>query len=248
MGRSTTTIGHIMKPGARILVVDDELWIRRSLQVHLEGKGYVVLTARSGEQAIEKFSQHVPDVVIADLILPGMDGIELTRNIREASTVPIIVLSAIGEDQKKVEALELGADDYVTKPFNLDELVARIRALFRRSTKTPGHEPVVKKGNLYINFERREVKVNGELVKLTPKEYELLKCLSQNEGKVLTHGMLLTAVWGQAHGEAAKYLRVFVSQLRKKLGEDPAQPQYIKTEPGVGYRFSSDIGENEGAQ
>lgn len=233
-----------MKQGARILVVDDEPSIRRSLQVHLEGKGYVVLTARSGEQAMEKFSQNSPDVVIADLILPGMDGIELTRIIRETSTVPIIVLSAIGEDEKKVEALELGADDYVTKPFNMEELVARLRALIRRSGKLQGTEPVLRRGDLYVNFERREVKVNGELVKLTPKEYDLLKYLSQNEGKVITHRMLLTAIWGPAHGEAVQYLRVFVSQLRKKLGEDPARPHYIQTDPGVGYRFSSEIVES----
>jgi len=230
-----------MKQGARILVVDDEPSIRRSLQVHLEGKGYVVLTASSGEQAMEKFSQQSSDVVIADLILPGMDGIELTRKIRETSNVPIIVLSAIGEDEKKVEALELGADDYVTKPFNMEELGARIRALLRRSTKSHGTEAALRSGDLYVNFERREVKVNGEPVKLTPKEYDLLMCLSQSTGTVLTHRMLLTAIWGPAHGEEAQYLRVFVSQLRKKLGEDPARPRYIQTDPGVGYRFSSEI-------
>ena len=229
-----------MKQGARILVVDDEPSIRRSLQVHLELKGYVVLTAQSGEKAAEHFYQYSPDIVIADLILPGLDGIELTRKIRETSSVPIIVISAMGEDQKKVQALELGADDYVTKPFNMEELVARIRALFRRTTKAHGNEPVIQKGHLYINFERREVKVNGELVKLTPKEYDLLKYLSQNEGKVLTHRMILTALWGPAHEGQAQYLRVFVSQLRKKLGEDPTRPQFIQTDPGVGYRFASE--------
>ena len=233
-----------MKNGARILAVDDEPSIRRSLQVHLEGKGYVVLTAPNGEEAMEMFPQHPPDVVIADLILPGMDGIELTRRIRERSSVPIIVLSAIGEEQKKVEALELGADDYVTKPFNMEELVARVRALLRRSAKSQGTEPVLRSGNLYVNFERREVKVNDETVKLTPKEYELLKYLIQNSGKVITHRMLLTAIWGPAHGEEAQYLRVFVSQLRKKLREDPARPRYIQTDPGVGYRFASEIVEN----
>ena len=232
-----------MKHGARILVVDDEPSIRRSLQVHLEGKGYVVLLAPNGEQAIDMFIQHTPDVVISDLILPDIDGIELTRHIRQSSTVPIIVLSAIGEERKKVEALERGADDYVTKPFNMEELVARIRALLRRAAHSQGTEPVFRIGDLCVNFERRVVQANGKPIKLTPKEYDLLKYLIQNAGKVNTHRMLLTAVWGPAQAEDAQYLRVFVSQLRKKLGEDPARPQYIQTDPGVGYRFSSEINE-----
>ena len=233
-----------MKPGARILSVDDEPSIRRSLQVHLEGMGYVVIPAHNAEQALEKFSQHNPDVVIADLILPNMDGIELTSRIREISTVPIIVLSAIGEERKKVEALERGADDYVTKPFNMEELVARVRALLRRASRSPGTEPVFCSGSLQVNFDRREVKVNEKFVKLTPKEYELLKFLIQNAGKVITHRMLLTAVWGPGQGEEAQYLRVFVSQLRKKLGENPARPQFIQTDPGVGYRFSSEMSDS----
>ena len=233
-----------MKQGARILAVDDEPSIRRSLQVHLEGKGYVVLMAPNGEEAMKTFAQHAPDVVIADLILPGMDGIELTRQIRQSSTVPIIVLSAIGEERKKVEALERGADDYVTKPFNMEELVARVRALLRRAANSQETEPVLRSGNLSVNFERRQVMVNGESVKLTPKEYDLLKYLIQHAGKVMTHRMLLSAVWGPAHEDEAQYLRVFVSQLRKKLREDPARPQYIQTDPGVGYRFASEIVES----
>ena len=233
-----------MKQGARILAVDDEPSIRRSLQVHLEGKGYGVLMAPNGEEAMKVFSQHAPDVVIADLILPGMDGIELTRQIRQASTVPIIVLSAIGEERKKIEALERGADDYVTKPFNMDELVARVRALLRRAANSQETEPILRSGDLSVNFERRQVMVNGETVRLTPKEYDLLKYLIQHAGKVMTHRMLLSAVWGPAHEDEAQYLRVFVSQLRKKLREDPARPQYIQTDPGVGYRFSSEIIEN----
>ena len=230
-----------MKQGARILTVDDEPSIRRSLQVHLEGNGYIVFMASSGEQALKAMTQRAPDVVIADLVLPGIDGIELTRQIRETSKVPIIVLSAIGEERKKVDALELGADDYVTKPFNMDELVARVRAVLRRAHNTPGMEPVLRSGDLCVNFERREVQVNGKPVKLTPKEYDLLKYLIQNAGKVMTHRMLLTAVWGPGQAEDAQYLRVFVSHLRKKLGEDPARPRYIQTDPGVGYRFSSEI-------
>ena len=230
-----------MKQGARILAVDDEPSIRRSLQVHLEGKGYGVLLAPNGEEAMKTFAQQPPDVVIADLILPGMDGIELTRQIRQASTVPIIVLSAIGEERKKIEALECGADDYVTKPFNMDELVARIRALLRRAANSQETEAILRMGDLSVNFERRQVMVKGEPVKLTPKEYDLLKYLIQHAGKVMTHRMLLSAVWGPAHEEEAQYLRVFVSQLRKKLGEDPGRPQYIQTDPGVGYRLASDI-------
>ena len=230
-----------MKQGARILAIDDEPSIRRSLQVHLEGKGYVVLMAPNGEEAMKTFGQQAPDVVIADLVLPGMDGIELTRQIRQTSTVPIIVLSAIGEERKKIEALECGADDYVTKPFNMDELVARVRALLRRAANSQETEPIWRRGDLSVNFERRQVMVNGESVKLTPKEYDLLKFLIQNAGKVLTHRMMLSEVWGPAHEEEAQYLRVFVSQLRKKLKEDPTRPQYIQTDPGVGYRFSSDL-------
>ena len=233
-----------MKQGARILAVDDEPSIRRSLQVHFEGRGYVVLSVSNGEQALQKFSQLAPDVVVADLVLQGIDGIELTRQIRQTSKVPIIVLSAIGEDRKKVEALESGADDYVTKPFNMDELVARVRALLRRTANSQGTEPVLRSGDLCVNIERREVHMNDKPVKLTPKEYDLLKYLIQNAGKVITHRMLLTAIWGPAKAEDAQYLRVFVSQLRKKLGEDPARPQYIQTDPGVGYRFSSEIVES----
>ena len=230
-----------MKQGARILAVDDEPSIRRSLQVHLEGKGYVVLMAPNGEQAMQTFTQQAPDVVIADLVLPGMDGIELTRQIRQTSTVPIIVLSANGEERKKIDALECGADDYVTKPFNMDELVARVRALLRRAANSQETEPIWRSGDLSVNFERRQVMVNGESVKLTPKEYDLLKYLIQHAGKVMTHRMLLSAVWGPAHEDEAQYLRVFVSQLRKKLKEDPTRPQYIQTDPGVGYRFASEI-------
>lgn len=230
-----------MKQGARILAVDDEPSIRRSLQVHLEGKGYVVFKAPSGEQALTLFAQRPPDVVIADLVLPGLNGIELTRQIRETSKVPIIILSAIGEERMKVAALEMGADDYITKPFNMDELVARVRALLRRANNIPGTEPILRYGGLCVNFESREVHVNGKMVKLTPKEYDLLKYLNQNAGKVITHRMLLTAIWGPGHADEAQYLRVFVSRLRKKLGEDPARPRYILTDPGVGYRFSSEL-------
>ena len=230
-----------MKKGARILAVDDEPSILRSLQVNLEEMGYQVLTASSSEQAMEILSGLPPDLIIADLVMSGMDGIELTRRIRETSGVPIVVLSAIGEERKKIDALEAGADDYIVKPFNMGELVARIRAVLRRAINTTGTELVFRSRDLFVNFESREVRLNGNPVKLTPKEYDLLKYLIQNAGKVVTHRMLLTVVWGQTQTEEAHYLRVFVSQLRKKLGEDPLRPQYIQTDPGVGYRFASEI-------
>lgn len=227
-----------MKTGAKVLVVDDEPQIRRSLQVSLEEKGYGVLLAEDAEKALHLLNDHPPDVIVMDLLLPGIDGIELTSRIRKQSTVPIIFVSAIGEERKKVEALELGADDYVTKPFGMEELLARIRSLLRRTAGTQQIEPVFSCGDLMINFDRREVRVNDELIKLTPTEYDLLKYLIQNAGKVLTHRMLLAAVWGPGYVDQAQYLRVFVGQLRKKIERTPAQPRYILTDPGVGYRFN----------
>ena len=233
-----------MSEGARILVVDDEPQIRRSLQVSLEKKGYVVMTASSGEEALESMVHRPPDVVIVDLILPSIDGIELTRRIRERSPVPIIVLSAIGDERKKVEALEKGADDYVTKPFGMEELSARVRSALRRSVLLTGTEPVFKSGALSVNFERRVVQLDGKPVKLTPTEYDLLKYMIQQTGKVLTHRTLLTAIWGEAYADQAQYLRVFIGQLRKKLERNTARPQYILTDPGVGYRFAPDVPED----
>jgi two-component system KDP operon response regulator KdpE len=230
-----------MSQGARILVIDDEPQIRRSLQVNLEGKGYAVATAADAEQALQAIANRAPDVIVLDLLMPGMDGIALTRRIREHSTVPIIVLSAIGDERKKVEALELGADDYVTKPFSTEELLARIRSVLRRVAGAQSSQPVWSYGELSVNFDRREVRLNGEAVKLTPTEYDLLKYMIEHAGKVLTHRMLLTAVWGPAYSDQAQYLRVFVGQLRKKLEKDPARPRYILTDPGVGYRFCVEV-------
>jgi len=226
-----------MSPGARILVVDDEPQIRRSLQVNLENKDYAVTTAGSAEEALESIVHRKPDVVIVDLLLPSMDGIELTRRIREHSPVPIIILSAIGNEQKKIEALESGADDYVTKPFSMKELAARISSALRRTMMLSGTEPVYRNADLSINFERREVRIKDKPVKLTPTEYDLLKYMIQYAGKVLTHRTLLTAIWGEAYAEQAQYLRVFIGQLRKKLEQNTARPQYILTDPGIGYRF-----------
>jgi two-component system, OmpR family, KDP operon response regulator KdpE len=229
-----------MSHGARILVVDDEPQIRRSLQVNLEGKGYAVFTADGADQAFQAISNKPPDVILVDLLMPQIDGIELTRRIRQQSGVPIIVVSAIGDERKKVEALEVGADDYVTKPFNMEELLARIKSVLRRAAGAHSSEPIWTSGDLSVNFDRREVRLNGESVKLTPTEYDLLKYMIENAGKVLTQKMLLTAVWGPAYGDQAQYLRVFVGQLRKKLEKNPASPRFILTDLGVGYRFCAD--------
>ncbi len=226
-----------MTQGARILVADDEPQIRRSLQVNLESKGYAVEAVESGTLAISAFLNRRPDLMIVDVIMPGMNGVEVVRHIRESSAVPIIVLSAVGDEPRKVEALEVGADDYITKPFGIEELLARIRSLLRRAAGAQSAQPVFVAGTLSVNFDRREVALDGELVKLTPKEYDLLKYLVEHAGKVLTHRMLLQEVWGPAYAEQAQYLRVFVDHLRKKLEKDPTRPRFIITDPGVGYRF-----------
>jgi two-component system KDP operon response regulator KdpE len=234
-----------MSQGARILVVDDEPQIRHSLQTNLEKRNYDVTTAASAEEALEAIARQNPDVIIVDLILPGLDGIELTRRIRDKSPVPIIVLSAIGDERKKVEALESGADDYVTKPFGIEELVARVKSALRRTIMLSGTEPVFRSGDLTVNFERREVRVENKPIKLTPTEYDLLKYMIQYIGKVLTHRTLLTAIWGEAYTDQAQYLRVFIGQLRKKIETNTARPRYILTDPGVGYRFALDVEEEE---
>lgn len=226
-----------MNSGARVLVVDDERHIRRSLQVSLESRGYAVETAETGEQALTAFTHRLPDIAVVDLVMPGMDGVELTRCLRERSAIPIIVLSAIGEERRKVEVLEIGADDYVTKPFGTDELLARIRALLRRAAGAQRAEPVYTAGGLSIDFDRREVRLNSEPIQLTPTEYDLLKYLIEHAGKVVTHRMLLEAVWGPGYADQTQYLRVFVGHLRKKLEREPTQPRFIVTDPGVGYRF-----------
>jgi two-component system KDP operon response regulator KdpE len=226
--------------GARILVVDDEAPIRRSLTVNLETRGYTVDTAETGEKAIIAFENRRPDLVILDLLMPGMGGIDVVRKLRAVSTIPLIVLSALGEEAQKVQALELGADDYMTKPFGMEELFARIRSLLRRAAGATSAAPVFVAGDLLVNFDRREVSLEGQLVKLTPTEYDLLKYMIEHAGKVLTHRMLLQEVWGQAYVDQAQYLRVFVGQLRKKIEKHPGRPRFILTDPGVGYRFCTD--------
>ena len=229
-----------MTTGARILVVDDEASIRRSLKINLETRGYTVDSAETGEKAIKVFENRRPDLLILDLLMPGMGGIDVVRKLRAVSTIPIIVLSAMGEEAEKVKALELGADDYMTKPFGMEELFARIRSLLRRAAGATSAAPVFVAGDLSVNFDRREVTLEGQLVKLTPTEYDLLKYMIEHAGKVLTHRMLLQEVWGQAYVDQAQYLRVFVGQLRKKIEKHPGRPRFILTDPGVGYRFCSD--------
>ena len=186
---------------------------------------------------MKAFENRRPDLLILDLLMPGMGGIDVVRKLRAVSTIPIIVLSAMGEETEKVKALELGADDYMTKPFGMEELFARIRSLLRRAAGATSAAPVFIAGDLSVNFDRREVTLEGQLVKLTPTEYDLLKYMIEHAGKVLTHRMLLQEVWGQAYADQAQYLRVFVGQLRKKIEKHPGRPRFILTDPGVGYRF-----------
>ncbi len=226
-----------MPERSRILVVDDETQISRVLKTTLGAQGYEVKTAPDGETAFDTFTDWKPDLIVTDLSMPGMNGVELCRAVRERSQVPIIVLSVRGEEKHKVEALDSGADDYVTKPFNVNELLARVRANLRRvaATETPASEPIAE-GDFYINPESRQIRVAGREVHLTPKEFELLTFLARHPGKVLTHRVLLNAVWGGQSVQQPEYLRVFINQLRKKI-EPSDQPRYIVTEPWVGYRF-----------
>jgi two-component system, OmpR family, KDP operon response regulator KdpE len=227
-----------MNESSRILVVDDEPQIARVLRRSLSARGYEVQVASDGEEALATFDSWKPDIVITDLSMPNMGGLELCRRLRAVTSVPIIVLSVKGEERAKVEALDLGADDYVTKPFGIDELLARVRATLRRAPSSAvAQAKMIDTGNFSVNIEARSVKVSGEDVHLTPKEYELLVYLIQHPNKVLTHRVLLGAIWGGDYVEQTEYLRVFIGQLRKKIEPDPSKPHYILTEPWVGYRF-----------
>src|SRR5215813_9365899 len=226
------------EPG-RILVVDDDPQLIRVLRTGLKSRGYEVRTTTDGMTALEMFSEWQPELVITDLAMPKMDGLELCRQLRATSQVPIIVLSAKGEEKTKIEALDLGADDFVTKPFGIDELFARVRAALRRSaTGLPDKTVrVLEIGAFRADLETRRVSVAGREVHLTPKEFDLLTYFMNNAGKVLTHRTLLNAIWGGNYVEQNEYLRVFVGQLRKKVEPEGTKPQYICTEPWVGYRF-----------
>ena len=232
-----------MSQPPRILVVDDEPQIGRVLRTGLKTHGYDVRVAADGLSALETFNDWRPDLVVTDLSMPNLDGLELCRRLRELSQLPIIVLSVRGEEKIKIEALDSGADDYVTKPFGMDELLARVRAQLRRAASAPKSEPppaVLEVGDFRVDLEARSVFVRGAEVRLTPKEYDLLVHFVRNAGKVLTHHTLLGAVWGGNYTEQGEYLRVFVGQLRKQIEPNTSRPRYILTEPWVGYRFDPD--------
>ena len=222
----------------RILVADDEPQITRVLRRSLSSKGYEVQIASDGEEAMTVFEQWKPNLIITDLSMPGMGGLELCRRVRKSSQVPILVLSVKGEERMKIEALDTGADDYITKPFGMEELFARIRVALRRASMVSNDDRKLEMGDFEIDQSTRAVRVRNEAVHLTPKEYDLLLYFARNPGKVLTHRILLGAIWGGDSVEQNEYLRVFIGQLRKKIEEDPAKPQYIVTDPWVGYRFN----------
>lgn len=230
-----------MNDKPRILVVDDEPQLTRVLRTGLSSRGYEVRAAADGLAGFEAFSDWHPDLVITDLAMPNMDGLELCRRLRAVSQVPIIILSAKGDEKIKVEALDIGADDFVTKPFGIDELLARVRASLRRANSQPANgtaQTELESGDFHMDLESRNVTVRGREVHLTPKEFDLLVYFMKHSGKVLTHHTLLAAVWGGDYVEQDQYLRVFVGNLRKKLDKDTSGKSYILTEPWVGYRFN----------
>ncbi len=221
---------------ATILVVDDEPQIRRVLRSTLTGQGYVIIDAKTGEEGVESARKNKPDLVLLDVNMPGMGGIEACREIRRSSDAPIIMLTVRNAERDKVLALDAGADDYVVKPFGIEELLARIRSALRRYAPGDALPPFLSK-ELTLDFERRQLTVRGEEVHLTPKEFDVLKHLIANQGKPLSHRRILQSVWGPDYGEETENLRVVINQLRKKIETDPADPKFIRTEPWVGYRF-----------
>lgn len=223
----------------RILVVDDETRMVRFIRLNLEHDGFQVDEAYNGSQAIDKVRSNLPDLVLLDVMMPDVDGFEVLRIVREVSTVPVIMLTAKGEEDDRVRGLELGADDYVTKPFSPRELVSRVRAVLRRTEMASAttHGLIEVDERLKLDFDRREIWVGGELVQLRPTEYRLLYHLVQNAGWVVTHDQLLAKVWGYEYRDEPHYVRLYINYLRKKLEEDPSNPKYILTERGVGYRF-----------
>jgi two-component system, OmpR family, KDP operon response regulator KdpE len=226
--------------GLRVLVVDDERAIRRYLRAALNVQGAHVFEASNGSEALQSIVTDRPDIVILDLGLPDLDGLEVTRRVREWSQVPIIILSVREQESEKIAALDAGADDYLTKPFGTGELLARMRAAIRRSTH-PGNEPVIEIEHLKIDLSRRQVIFNNDEIALTPIEYDILRLMAINLGKVLTHRQILQQVWGQAYREDMHLLRVNISNLRRKIEPDPSRPHYILTEAGVGYRLRLEI-------
>ncbi len=229
------------KSGARILVVDDEIEILRALQRSLTAHGFDVFTATTGEDALDAIVHYRPDLMLLDLGLPGISGLEVCRRVRSQSNLPIIVLSVKDTERDKVLALDLGADDYVSKPFGMNEVLARVRVALRHTAQVEsGTEPIFKVGPLRVDFAQRLVQVNEQDVKLTPTEYDLLKALIKNKGKIMTRHMLLSQVWGTGYGTESHYLHVYIGQLRRKIEPDPAHPRFIQTISGVGYRFHAE--------
>ena len=223
----------------RVLVVDDEAAIRRFLRTGLAAQGYDVVEAESGAQAIELAAKEPPDLVILDLGLGDMDGTQALQQLRRTSLMPVVVLSVRNDEKEKVRALDLGADDYVTKPFGMDELIARVRTARRHRLQQQGELPVFHSGDLSVDLTRRHVTLKGVEIKLSAKEFDLLQCLVKHAGKVLTHQFLLREVWGPANADDVQYLRVYIRTLRQKLEEDPTRPRYLLTETGVGYRLQA---------
>lgn len=221
----------------RVLIIDDEPQIRRFLRTSLDVHGYKAAEASDGNDGLRQITTGNFDVIILDLGLPDQDGTEVIRRVREWSRVPILVLTVRDQEGDKVRALDLGADDYVTKPFGMAELLARLRAVARRQALQEGSEPIYDHDGLRIDLMHRLVTLEGRDIRLTPKQYELLRMLARNAGKVVTHHQLLTTIWGPAHGEDVQYLRVFMRKLRSQLEEDPARPKHLLTELGVGYRL-----------
>ncbi len=221
--------------GTRVLVVDDEPQILRAVEMKLRGAGYSVETAGSAQEALTKAAMRPPEAIILELLLPDGRGTDVCCELRRWSVVPILVLSAVGEEKDKIEALDAGADDYVTKPFSGDELLARLRAALRRAA--PSTEPVLEIGELVIDLDKRAVTIGGRPVSLTPIEYDLLRLFAKNEGKLLTHSTILHDIWGPSYQDESNYLHVYVSHLRRKIEPDPARPVYLLNHPGVGYRL-----------
>ncbi len=224
------------EPEVRVLVIDDEAPIRRFLHTALTAHGYKVFEAGTGQEGLMRITEDRPDLIILDLGLPDLDGVDVTRRVREWSQTPIIILSVREQEMQKVAALDAGADDYLTKPFGLSELLARMRVVMRHQV-SPAGEPVVRSGDLTIDLARRLVTVGGEIITLTPTEYALLRALAVQAGRVLTHNQLLRQVWGMGYESELHMLRVNLSNLRRKIEPDSTQPTYIQTEPGVGYRL-----------
>jgi two-component system KDP operon response regulator KdpE len=222
--------------GARVLVVDDEPHIVRGLKIILRSAGYVVESAETKADALAALSLRPPDALVLDLVLPDGQGVEVCEDVRRWSRLPIVVLSAVGDEREKVRALDAGADDYITKPFGTEELLARLRAVLRRSSE-PGGDPQVRVGELVIDLADRRVQRAGREIHLTPIEFDLLRVLATHQGRLVTHRQLLQEVWGPEYGEETHYLRVHVAHIRAKLEPDPSRPQYVVTEPGVGYRL-----------